>query len=44
VDNVHASDTSGELVLILDRLGGGASFDVIVPPPQAPVLVGMLSG
>lgn len=43
VDDVHASDTSGELVLISGRLRGGASFDVIVPPPLVPVLIGMLS-
>ncbi|MBC9179078.1 hypothetical protein [Pseudoroseomonas ludipueritiae] len=43
VDDVHASDVSGDLVLISGRLRGSASFDAIVPPPLVPVLVGMLS-
>lgn len=43
LEDVHASDASSELVLVSGTLRGGACFDVIVPPPLVPVLVGMLS-
>jgi hypothetical protein len=43
VEDVHASDAAGDLVLVSGTLRGGATFDVIVPLPLVPVLVSMLS-
>ena len=43
LEDVHASDTSSELILVSGRLRGGASCDVIVLPSLVPVLDSLLS-